>query len=509
MQEIKIDDKLLNTSIFGIPDEEDSKKRLEEYQRIIGHELKKISKSNVFGYNLKEVYTIKIVIDKECDDNKGILPEYRLYVYGTKDNNVPYLVNNAMNKFVNEGHYLFYYYTQNFEHQLTSAIADYLNENDNQKEYWCRLSSCGMTGIGYTTYQFIVLCFDKKGLETDTLFHGERHPVLENLRIEWSYGKVNDIDKNIDNSLISYNELFRRAAFGSDYFIYLYGDIFNVLSTLKYEGASNVGSILALDGTVEKYFDKLQHNNPQKKLSELLVNYDVFMSFEEPIKIEESSYKKIRKLLEIAKDDLSLLMNEDGEIYAIGKMKEKVNCQYYQVRFEGFFKWSLYKNDELFLRFENMIFRIPDKEVGISNKNIELLKRTLNINDTSKYEKIFKNIVTQKHGTMIVFAENAEEEAKRLKESGICIKPTEIDNGTLIEGISSIDGALICNEKGTCYSIGTILDGIIQPERADSSRGARYNSAIRYIEKQKQEGKKTFIVVVSEDGYINCFSTEE
>lgn len=67
MQEIKIDDKLLNTSIFGIPDEEDSKKRLEEYQRIIGHELKKISKSNVFGYNLKEVYTIKIVIDKECE----------------------------------------------------------------------------------------------------------------------------------------------------------------------------------------------------------------------------------------------------------------------------------------------------------------------------------------------------------------------------------------------------------------------------------------------------------
>ena len=27
MQEIKIDDKLLNTSIFGIPDEEDSKKK--------------------------------------------------------------------------------------------------------------------------------------------------------------------------------------------------------------------------------------------------------------------------------------------------------------------------------------------------------------------------------------------------------------------------------------------------------------------------------------------------
>lgn len=52
------------------------------------------------------------------------------------------------------------------------------------------------------------------------------------------------------------------------------------------------------------------------------------------------------------------------------------------------------------------------------------------------------------------------------------------------------------------------MDGI-KSERTDSSRGARYNSAIRYIEKQKKNQKKTFIVVVSEDGYVNCFSSEE
>lgn len=41
-----------------------------------------------------------------------------------------------------------------------------------------------------------------------------------------------------------------------------------------------------------------------------------------------------------------------------------------------------------------------------------------------------------------------------------------------------------------CYAIGVILDGVISKE-ADASRGARYNSALRYIELQKQKKKKT------------------
>ena len=53
-----------------------------------------------------------------------------------------------------------------------------------------------------------------------------------------------------------------------------------------------------------------------------------------------------------------------------------------------------------------------------------------------------------------------------------------------------------------------ILDGE-SSKKTDLSRGARYNSAIRYIEKQKNIHKKTFVVVVSEDGYVDCFSSEQ
>lgn len=194
--------------------------------------------------------------------------------------------------------------------------------------------------------------------------------------------------------------------------------------------------------------------------------------------------------------------------HAMGKMIDNPSCEYYEISFDGFFKWTLYKNKEKLLCYENMIPMIPDKEIGISNKNLELLKRTFDISDTSKFEKIIQKAVSQKHGTIVVFAENAMDEASRLEESGISITPIDISTGMLVEEITSIDGALICDVDGICYSIGTILDGI-KSERTDSSRGARYNSAIRYIEKQKKNQKKTFIVVVSEDGYVNCFSSEE
>lgn len=84
----------------------------------------------------------------------------------------------------------------------------------------------------------------------------------------------------------------------------------------------------------------------------------------------------------------------------MGKMIDNPSCEYYEISFDGFFKWTLYKNKEKLLCYENMIPMIPDKEIGISNKNLELLKRTFDISDTSKFEKIIQKAVSQKHGTM-------------------------------------------------------------------------------------------------------------
>lgn len=64
-------------------------------------------------------------------------------------------------------------------------------------------------------------------------------------------------------------------------------------------------SILVLCRTKDKSFDEVQSN------------YKISIKFKHEIELENNSYKKIRKLLEMAKKNMSLLMNEDGKIYAM------------------------------------------------------------------------------------------------------------------------------------------------------------------------------------------------
>ena len=87
------------------------------------------------------------------------------------------------------------------------------------------------------------------------------------------------------------------------------------------------------------------------------------------------------------------------------------------------------------------------------------------------------------------------------------------DNG-LIKPITAIDGAVMCDFDGVCHAIGVILDGMtiggsqegsaqgaIESKKLeeDISRGARYNSAIRY----KNANPCSIICIVSEDGDVN------
>ena len=55
---------------------------------------------------------------------------------------------------------------------------------------------------------------------------------------------------------------------------------------------------------------------------------------------------------------------------------------------------------------------------------------------------------------------------------------------------------MILSPEGICYAIGAILDGLATDE-GDPSRGARYNSAVRYV---KSSQVNCLAVVVSEDG---------
>jgi hypothetical protein len=106
----------------------------------------------------------------------------------------------------------------------------------------------------------------------------------------------------------------------------------------------------------------------------------------------------------------------------------------------------------------------------------------------------------QKHGAMLIITDSAKKESKRLGNQSFKIKPVKIEKG-IIQQITSIDGGILIDRDSTCHAIGVILDGVAT-RKGDSSRGSRYNSAIRYYE-YKGVKSPTVIVIISEDGMIN------
>ena len=63
-----------------------------------------------------------------------------------------------------------------------------------------------------------------------------------------------------------------------------------------------------------------------------------------------------------------------------------------------------------------------------------------------------------------------------------------------------MDGAVLVDVAGKCHAIGVILDGLAS-DRCTPARGARYNSAIRYVYSHPD----CLVVVKSEDGMVNTF----
>lgn len=476
----------------GVPNAVNSVEMAQKYLKTMRNEFKKISKIESVSKSILGVALARIVIDEECTDDSK--PAYRIYVNGTEQADLAHDVETAFQKFVDEGNYFFYYHAHQLKTEIPRAIDDYLNRNNHQYLFWCmKTRNDGVTLLdAKTIYDLIIVKFNKDGVEKNISFNNKIHPFFGGIKREWVYGDVNDLERR----LVCYNELFRRAASFSEYFLYLYSDVINALSSMKYENAENKGTIISLEYHKDESFDSVKEN------------YEIMIEFEEPIQIEEAQYKKIRKLLEISNEKYALLMNDRNEIFAIGSISLQNECKYYKVVFDGYLHWHLYIGDEKYIEYVNMIPRLPDTNTGISDEDIKKYKDTFKTNEITEFKHIINEATEQGHGTMVVFAENAKEEAERLCVSGMRIKPKYLDADGIVHATTSIDGAIMCDERGLCFAIGMILDGKTS-KAADSSRGARYNSAIRYLEQQKEKNKKTVIVVVSEDGYVRCFSTNE
>ena len=258
--------------------------------------------------------------------------------------------------------------------------------------------------------------------------------------------------------------------------------IFDNISALNYEGDASTGKIVMCD-----------KNHP---------NFDIHLELATPVSLH--SYKKVRKLLETAARDL-VLWSEGHRILGLGKQHgdyDESSQSLLSVHFRGSRKWEMIHGPHTLLVVEYGVPSLPRLKINRETFH-DLLQRTFDTatpDNLSKMCEIVDAATSQKHGALLIISSDAEGEAERLNNQSTKIKPTEL-NESLIRNVTSIDGATLLDVTSTCYSIGVILDGIATP-KGTSERGARYNSAIRYVENNYG---KCVAVIISEDGMVDLY----
>jgi DNA integrity scanning protein DisA with diadenylate cyclase activity len=258
----------------------------------------------------------------------------------------------------------------------------------------------------------------------------------------------------------------------------------NTISSLRYEGAEGVGKLLLA-----------RRGHP---------NIEEVFALTCPTELID--YRAVRKLLEMATPDVHLLA--DGEnVYALGRQighYDAVREDLFVLNFVTHYAWELQHANHVLMRSHYGLPGLPRNRLSRSAFR-KALKRTFTLSDAPKVERLWEVVLEasrQKHGTLLVITTEALAEADRLKLQCTLIEPVPL-TPLITRLVTSIDGAVLLDPDGYCYSIGVILDGRASG-RGDGTRGARYNSALRYIESSDYP---CLAVVVSEDGMVDVLTS--
>ncbi len=285
----------------------------------------------------------------------------------------------------------------------------------------------------------------------------------------------------------------------------------------------NIDFVSSISG---EYYEKSECMSNMAFLSHSLaerLDQNIMIHHLEEVNFIPSNRRLIRKLLQIAQEDLCLVMEETGAgdsklFKAIGICNEDLmkknlagtgdtKSPYVRVVIKKHMQWDMFLDDIYLLTCKNGQHKIdcPLDEKYLRKK----LSGYFGERDDD-YRDLIANVLRstkQGHGTMLVITDdiNAKKQAERLgkfkyglPESRPKIHTEEINY------LNAIDGSIIMDLDGKIYGIGMILDGIAIKE-GSLARGARYNSAIKYRNylNENENGTKALILIVSEDGPVD------
>jgi hypothetical protein len=210
-----------------------------------------------------------------------------------------------------------------------------------------------------------------------------------------------------------------------------------------------------------------------------------------------------RKIVEMSGRDLSCLCHGAEGLAGLGVLIDP-HADVFRVEFTGHYQWNLFYGERLLMRTSFGVPSLPsvplDQLPFIANATRVL--PSLTKEKASSLWTSVRAAMDQRHGTMLVVTDEAKTEAIRLSTQALAVEPVPL-TPELVRRVSGIDGAILTNTDGICFALGVILDGLATQD-GDPARGARYNSAIRYV---GSRDVPTLCVVVSEDGHVTMVPT--
>ena len=282
-----------------------------------------------------------------------------------------------------------------------------------------------------------------------------------------------------------YNELLRsagrrlmlRVAPAGTHGLY---DACNGVAALRHEGDEGIGTMLV-----------------SRRLHPAIVPV---LTLETPVPLRD--HRSIRKLLELSEGHTALI-SDASHVFGLGQLVPESDGQYESlvtVHFTNHYSWEMSHAGHVLMRVVSNTPRLPQGRVAADNfaRIVRIVFPSLDADSVGYLWDLALQATTQPTGTILVITTGAANEAKRLTRQCFRVVP-RIMTPSVLRLVTNIDGAVLIEPSAMCHAIGAILDGLAT-ERGDSSRGSRYNGALRYVNSSKYP---VLAVVVSEDGWID------
>jgi hypothetical protein len=255
----------------------------------------------------------------------------------------------------------------------------------------------------------------------------------------------------------------------------------NGIASLRYEGIEGVGRLIVA---------KRRHP-------------DIFTAVEFQAPVGLRSYRAVRKLLELSGSGQALL-SDSAEVYGLGRVLSSYNASrqnVFEVEFTGHYRWRVLHAGQTLMEVAYDRPQLPKPR--LAREHFEsIVQRLFPAAERIDLDNLWSLVgaaIEQRHGTMLVISESAKTESERLASQSTLVAPL-ILTPEIMRLVSKIDGAVLIDPHALCVAIGVILDGMAS-RNGNPGRGARYNSAIRYVETASSH--KTLAIIVSEDGSVD------